>query len=345
MKECMGNDKPSEETLPRYNYVFLFARYDYYTSLFGKNFYRGKNTRVYKLAFSGGKFTQTLFRLHWSYKINRIIPLPFKSLWFKKICRQDFEEDRPLCFVYLGGNSIRFDGGLTKYIRKKYPSARQVILHMDLIAKKCKYDYSLIRNKVDAAISYDHEEAEKYGISWYPLRFYNRTLPLTEPDHFEYDAYFLGNAKDRLPIIMGVYHKLAADNLRCKFLLTGVPAENQIPLEGVSYISGIPYEENLQYVQKSKCILEIGQGGTSASTLRLDEAVTYHRLLLSNCVAAKGSPYYIPETMSFFSEPEDIDLSFIRKSIDYSVFSQYDIDFSMDRFLIFIDRLFEEKEK
>lgn len=340
MKECT---QIGESWEPRYNFVFLFARDGYYQSLFGEQFYRSEYTRVYRQAFSGSALAQKLFRLHWAYKLNRIFPLPLKSLWFKRICSQDFLRERPLCFVYLGGNSIRYDGGLTDYIRKHCSQARQVVLHLDLISKKCDYDYSIVRNKVDAAVTYDRSEAERYGIHWYPSRFYNRTLPLTEPDEFETDVYFLGNAKDRLDTILQVYHRLQGQCFRCKFLLTGVPEEKRSPLEGISYIDGISYGENLQNIQKTKCVLEIGQGGTSASTLRLSEAVTYHRLLLTNCCGVLNTEYYLPETMSVFSSAEDIDLEFLRKPMDYSDFSKKDFDFSTDRFLQYLERILEEE--
>lgn len=344
MKECIPEGKPTEVPSLKYNYVFLFAREGFLQTMFGKAFYRGAQTRVYRQAFRGGRLSQKLFRLHWAFRVNEILPLPFKSLWFSRIYKQDFSVKRPLCFVYLGGNSIRYDGGLTNYIRKASPENRQVMLHLDLISKKCHYDYEIIQRKVDAAVTYDKAEAQKYGIHWYPGRFYQRTLPLTEPKDFDTDVYFLGNAKDRLPLIMGVYQKLQAKGLRCKFLLTGVPKESQTPLEGVHYIDGISYEENLKHVQASKCILEIGQRGSNAPTLRHSEAITYHRFLLSNCTDIKSSEYYIPETMSFFDSLDDIDLELIEQDIPYEVFHQRNIDFSMDRFLQFLEQILEEKE-
>ena len=341
MKECTQTGNWT----PKYNFVFLFARYEYYRSIFGDAFYNKSYARVYRLAFSGNGFLQKLFRIHWSYSLNRKFTVPLKSVWFRRIYRQNFNEDRPLCFVYIGGNSIRYDGGLTKYIQKKDKTARQILLHMDLISKKCKYDYSIIRNKVDAAVTYDREEAEKYGINWYPGRFYNRTLPLTEPAEFETDVYFLGNAKDRLDQILAVYHQLRAQQLRCRFLLTGVPQERQENLEGIQYINGISYEENLKHVQACKCILEIGQHGSNAATLRLSEAVTYHRLLLSNCIDIKKCDYYIPETMSLFRSPEEMDLEALKKDIPYEVFQRRNIDFSMDRFLQYLEQILEEREQ
>ena len=347
MRECIKEDNATAiEKMPKltYNYVFLFTRYDYWKNIFGEELCNSKQTRVYSLAFQGNRFLQTLFRLHWSYRINKIIHLPFKRIWFRKIYRQDFENKKPLCFVYLGGNSIRFDGGLTDYIRKQSSQNRQVILHMDLISKKCNYDYELLSKKVDASITYDKGEAEKFGIHWYPMRIYAKQETVSEPEKFDFDLYFLGAVKDRFKQILEVYDRVSSTGLCCCFLLVGVPKEKQVERAGITYSDGISYEENLRYVQRTKCILEIGQIGAVANTLRLDEAVTYHRKLLTNCAAVKKSDYYIPETMSVFSSDKDIDLEFLRSPINYDIFRQRDIDFSPQKLLRYIDDLLKESE-
>lgn len=338
MKECIPEDKKEL----KYNYVFLFTRYDYWKTLLGEDFYHGRQTRAYKLAFNGNRFLQILFRIHWSYKINKKIRLPFKRIWFKKMYEQDFDNNKPICFVYVGSNSIRFDGGFTKYVRKKSPDNRQVIINSDLITKKCNYDYSIIRDKVDAAVTYDKAEAEKYGIHCYPSRIYTRELPLTEPNEFEYDAYFLGNAKDRLPQIMQVYYKLRDAGLRCCFLLANVPTEAQKKLDGVSYIQSVSYEENLSYVQKSKCIVEISQQGSAENTIRLCEAAMYHRKLLTNCAQTTKHDYYIPEIMSVFSSFDELDVDFVKEPIPYDIFAERDIDFSSQRLMMYLDDILSE---
>ncbi len=341
MKECI----PADNRAFKYNYVILFATGDYFKHIFGDFSKQNNNLKIFEYAFESNTFLQTLFRLHWSYRINRKINLPFKRIWFRKIYKQHFERDLPLCFIYLGGNSIRYDGGLTKYIRKKSSKNRQVLVHFDLISKKCKYDYSIVRNKVDMAVTYDKNEAEKFVIDCHPMNFYTRTLPITEPAAFEYDAYFLGNAKDRMSQIMDVYYKLTGAGLRCHFLLANVPQQQQVNLKGIHYVRSISYEENLSFVQKSKCIVEIGQYGSSANTMRLSEALTYHRKLLTNCAAIKNDPCYIQENMLVFSDAKDIDINFLREPIDYRAFDDRPIDLSVENFLSFIEGILEKKEK
>ena len=90
-----------------FNFVFFFARDDYWEAIIGKELYSSPNVHIYKSAFSGHPILQRLFKLHWAYRINRIIELPFKWLWFKMMYNQKFDNDLPLCFIYMGGNNIR----------------------------------------------------------------------------------------------------------------------------------------------------------------------------------------------------------------------------------------------
>ncbi len=311
MKECTVTEA---NTLPElhYNFVFMFAGEDYWKAILGQELYDCENVHVYQGAFAGSALLQKLFKLHWAYRINAKVKLPFKSIWFRKMYRQKFPKNLPLCFVYMGANCIRFDGGFCKYVRTKNPKNRQVILHNDLISKKITYDYNTVRNKVDLVTTYDKNEAEKYGIHYFQETTYSKLV--TEPDNveFEQDVYFLGAAKDRLPTIYSVYKKLTSAGLKCKFQVAGVAPEDQIDGEGIEYISGITYEESLQHIIRSKCILELIQNGSCDITTRTLEAVAYRRRLLTNCTMCDPA-YFNDGQLQIFERPEAIDISFIQQ--------------------------------
>ncbi|MGM9598530.1 MAG: hypothetical protein ACI3VY_01285 [Faecousia sp.] len=199
-------------------------------------------------------------------------------------------------------------------MRKKSPQNRQVILHNDLIKKKCHYDYHLIRDKVDLATTYDLNEAKQYGIHYFQETTYSKLVP--EPEEVEYtqDVYFLGAAKDRLPIIYAVYHRLHDAGLKCKFQIAGVSPEKQLSGEGLEYIQGISYEENLQNVINSKCVLELIQDGSCDITTRALEAIAYRRRLLTNCTMCDPAIFHNGQ-LQIFDTPDSIDPSFIREPL------------------------------
>ena len=303
----------------KYNFVFFFANYDYWKAILGKELYNSPNVRIYKGAFEGNSILQKLFKIHWSYKINRRIRLPFKRIWFNKMYTQHFNNNLPLCFVYMGGNYIYADGGFTKYVRKKDKRNKQIILHNDLITKKCDYDYSIIRNKVDLATTYDISEAKRFNIHYFREDTYSRIIDL--PDHvdFDTDVYFLGAAKDRLKEIIGTYKVLANSGLKCKFLIAGVKKEDQFQAPGIEFITGISYEENIKNVLKSRCILEIIQKGSVDITTRALEAIAYQRKLLTNCQTIPNE-YFNQRQLQVFVLPDEIDTSFIKEEYNQADF-------------------------
>ena len=46
------------------------------------------------------KLVKLLYKIHNSGRINRIVPLPFKRIWNKKLFRNKFSNNKPICFVF-----------------------------------------------------------------------------------------------------------------------------------------------------------------------------------------------------------------------------------------------------
>ena len=294
-----------------YNFVFLFAGYDYYAAMLGKELFTHPLVRIYKYAFKGNRLEEFLFHLHTAYSINEKFEIPFKSIWFKRMYEQDFSNDLPICFVYISPNMVRYEGGFIDYVRKQNPDNRIVMLHWDLISKKVKYEYDIIKRKVDLAITYDSEESKKYGIHYFRETVYSKLVKEPESPEIKWDVYFLGAAKDRLDKLYEIYAFLRENNLKCKFLIADVPAEKRISGEGIEYIDSITYKKNLHYVIESKCILEVVQGNSSDITTRAKEAMAYGKRLITDCRSDLRSCFHEGQLICF-SEVSQIDPDLIR---------------------------------
>lgn len=335
MKECTPADK--QDTLQtKYNYVFYKVTQDYVQPYF---FPLRKHAfvRVYERAFDGGRLLQKLFFLHWSNKINSKIKLPFKRLWFKKICKQNFNNDKPCVYCFNGGKYLSEAPELYDYIKKMNPDNKVAVYMMDLCSKE---SIDELRPCSDAIVTYDDGEAKKHGIYCFNDIIYGAITDVTEPETFDSDVYFLGFAKDRLERIHRTYRTLSDAGLRCNFIVCGTKAEDRIEGEGLHYQNPIPYAENLDNVKKSRCILELMQGGSDAPTLRTQEAITYKRKLLTDHTSVLGLPYYNDSFMSVFRKPEEIDTEFATAPIDYSAFeSTYDL--SPEKLISFLEKILE----
>ncbi|MCQ2418830.1 MAG: hypothetical protein MJ085_03485 [Clostridia bacterium] len=335
MKECTPADKP------KYNYIFYKVTQDYLKPLFVP-LRKYDYVRVYDRAFDGSRFLQKLFFFHFSERANRHIRLPFKRLWFRKICKKDFENDKPCCYFFNGGKYLREAPEIYDYIKKLNPENKVVVYFLDLIEKTAG-SIECFRNCSDAIISYDRGDAEKHKIDCFEEIAYGAITNVTEPTEFDWDVYFLGFAKDRLARIHSAYRVLTAAGLRCNFIICGTKIEDRIEGAGLHYQDPISYAENLENVKKSRCILELMQGGSNAATLRTQEAITYKRKLLTDHVSAMGQPYFNKDFMSVFSEPEEIDTTFAKQPIDYSAFD-FAYDLSPHKLIDYLENFWSEKE-
>ncbi len=132
--------------------------------------------------------------------------------------------------------------------------------------------------------TYDQTEAQRYGIKYRHLP-YSEKMSLMKAD-FLYDSFFLGMEKDRLEQVREAVDLMEAYGLRPKVMLCG---SNDSRYQIQHYI---PYTEYLQYLAKSRTILEINAEGQTSCTLRFLESLFFHKKLVTNNVHVTEDPYY-----------------------------------------------------
>lgn len=276
--------------------------------------------RVYKNAFRSNAIVNKLLFLHWSARINKRIKLPLKKLWLKKILKQDFPENKPCCYVFLGGKYLTQEKSFYSYIKSLNPENKVVVLCGDLISKK-NWDVPKVKSMCDMILTYDEGEAALYDINYFPWGdIYGAIEEITTPEEFENDVYFLGFAKDRLEEIHSAYKVFSHAGLKCKFIICGTQEKDRIAGEGLHYIPPISYRENLKNVNNSRCILEVIQGGSCAPTLRLREACTYKRKLITNNTNPVYREQLSGNNLFVYESAVDIDAEFVKTAVDYKGF-------------------------
>ncbi len=303
----------------KYNYVFYNIFDDYFKPVFG-SLSNYPFVKVFARAFNANPFVQKLFFLHWSAKLNKIIKLPFKSLWYKKMCCHKFETDKPICYVFLGGKYITQDPKLFDFIKRLNPNNKCVMLCFDILSKH-SWHIDEIKKYLDRIITYDLSDAQKLGIEYLDMDYYTPLLEVTTPNEFESDVYFLGFAKDRLAEIHNTYKYLDENNIKCKFIICGTKHEDRIDGEGLFYQEPISYMENLKNVCNTKCVLEIIQGQSVAPTLRLRESKIYKRKLITNNTNPEYKKSLTNDNLCVYSDVKDIDIDFIKSDINYENFT------------------------
>lgn len=290
--------------LPLYAGVYEYCFEDLYSI---DNIYIMKNYINIKT-----NFFKKIYKCHFTRKFY----LPFRSLWNNKYYKTPFDKNDNIIFILpVPKNNIHKYGAIKK-IRKKYPNCKIVLMLTDLVNKSilnraCK-ENELITffSLYDYIVSFDYADCKKYGFLYNPLVY-------SAPKKLGYikediDVYFCGRAKDRLDLIVNTYYFLKHNNVNCLFFLMDVPIDKRIQESGIVYLDDfMAYKDNLEYVKRSKCLLEIMQSEGTGYTLRTCEAVAYDKKIISNNLNLKNAEFYNDTMISFFDKAENIDLSFI----------------------------------
>ena len=283
-------------------------------------------------------------KIHFSPKINKYLDLPFKKVWNYSFFQANFANNKPICFIFFNNWVILNEEiNYTDYLRKKYTNCKLVWFLQDVLAKQYRlYNHKrlnidTIKKKFDLILSFDKTDCEKYNLIYHPLVFSSYHGSIKELPHS--DVYFLALAKDRLKVILQTYEVLRDAGLVLDFYLVGVKEEDQKYKDEIHYIQSMSYEENLQHIIHTNCLLEIMQKGSTGYTQRGAEAVCFGKKLLTNNTRINEEPFFISDYISMFSTPEDIDKDFLKRIPDVpNVDYRYKHNMSPWELLDFIDK-------
>ena len=316
-----------------YNYIIYGVGFEDYQEAHWSALRNDPEIHLLEHGIAGSRLCRRLFDVHWSYKINAKLSLPLKQLWFRKMTRAFFPEKKPICFIFLGGKYISQSKKFAAYLKKLNPQNRRVSLFLDVVHS------SQLRSETDLMLSYDKGQSEHYGFTHFDISLYSTLMSVTMPEKFDYDAFFIGFAKDRLDSIHALYRTLSAAGLRTHFLIVGVSPEQRIEGSGLQYLEKpIPYREVISILQHSRCILELSQATATGNTMRTFEAIAYRRKLLSNRPVEAFGTFYCPENMLCYTRPEEINLDFLRTPVNYVAYEGMRAGSTPEEFKAFMEQ-------
>lgn len=330
----------------KYNYVFFNSIDSYdleenrkmYCSICARDLetFPGAKVVTYPYEYSN-KIVQSLFFLHNSNRVNKLVNLPLKSLWYPGYFKNEFQDDKPLCFVLL--NKFLFSPEYLLYLKEKYKGAKFVLLLRDIM-KICNNPFTnrFINNPLfDLQMTIDREEANQYGMVYFDEYESKIDVPKAK-DYPISDVFFAGKVKDRMGKLMTAYDIFTKAGLKCEFYLTGTPEDQKRQLEGVTYADkSMAYFDMLYKTVNTKCVLEFNQEGALGFTSRFLEAVMYNKLLITDNPAVKDTKFYDASLIQYVEKASDIDPQFVLKNAD-SIDYHYKDEFSPLRLLELIDR-------
>ena len=277
------------------------------------------------------KLLKAIKRLHVSWTINKHIPLPFKSIWYKKITI-DIPQSQKCCVIVVDGALKMLKIGYLNSLFKK-KNVRGVLV---LVNSMDAQSIAILETKKmipkvnwDDVYTFDCEDSKKYnyknlGCCYYSMHDVEK-IKKSYSNIPNSDVYFTGTIKGgREQLIMSVFEKLNTANVNCNFniMITGTRRLKQnMHSDIIRYYSGgwIPYEEVLANVINSDVILEVLQEGQSGPSLRYYEAICYNKRLLTNNPNIVNFPYYDERFMRIFNNADDVDVQWIKNKqfVDY----------------------------
>ena len=268
-----------------------------------------------------GKFKSLIYRIHNSKTTNKFFTIPLKHFWNPFLYKNKFTDDKPLCFICFGyWARLMQEHGLADYLKKAYPDSKVVWYLYDLfhlekqLYKNKPIDIFAAKSIFDLIVSFDHYDCKKYGLHYHPLVFSSFHGSILDMPHV--DVYFLGKAKNRLNEIINTYDILEGHGLVLDFYIVDAAKEQCVSRKGIHYIAGMSYDENLQHIIHSNCVLEIMQCGGHGFTQRCVEILGLNKKLLTNNIEIESAPFFNPAYMSYFAEPSLIDINFIENIKD-----------------------------
>lgn len=272
------------------------------------------------------KFLSKLNRIHRSIKLNKLINMPFKSLWYNKYLEyKEIKRDECNIFIFFEGNQVGYDQNYILYLKKLYPKSKFIFRYTNILYYLNYWTVEFVNQNYDYIITMDYQESQKRGWLFWPNTYNLKLAEKKKKKSICYDIFFVGRDKGRHSQLIELCKYLSKKNIKCKFLISEVPKAEQVNnIEGIQYIDNVNYEQVIDYILQTNCILEILQENQFGSTLRPMEAIAYNKKFLTNDKEIEKQAYFNDKYMKCFSDLKSIDIQFI-KDKEYVYYEQKDI--------------------
>lgn len=236
-----------------------------------------------------------------------------KSVWFADWLNYIDEYDT----IIMGETGNTYN--VAQYIKTHYPHKRVIIWFRNSISHSVSPEK--FKKDICEVWSFDKSDCDKYGLKFNP-QFYMHS-PQYQERECEYDAIFVGKDKGRLNEILELEKLMISKGLRTKFCIVGYNSQY------------MPYSEILEYISKSKAIIDIQGEWQNGITLRPLEALFYKKKLITNSADVLSSDYYHSDNVYLLGKDSRDMQQFIESSladIPLSVIHQYDLEGWVERF-------------
>ena len=265
--------------------------------------YKGYQERKERIIF---KWTRKLF---YRCKV-------FQDIFYSQfaLSQMNFEDDK--CNILVLCNSglcMGYTHQYLEWIKRRIPNAYFILYQVDPtdIFYQQIYKDRTVLNLFDKIYNINYSDSNRLGHHYWPLVYSEGDI------NSQYQLYFCGQSSDRDRVLLEIYKECVQREVKAKLIRWHTDKKQY---EGITCIEEpISYEENLLYVFRSNCILELMHENYDNMTQRYSEAVIYNKKLLTNNRKIESFPYYNPKWMRIFFCVDDIDWEWVmaKEDVDY----------------------------
>ncbi len=238
----------------------------------------------------GSKILNKLCRLVFSKKASF---LPIKRFFYPRIANAiGLSKGETTQIVFYDYGVLSRELSFVEFIRENYPNVLLVYRFTNVVSiSRAKISGYLpqLKGLFDLILAFDKLDESEYGFKYLPLVY---TSSIKKDAELKYDLFYVGNAKDRLNILLEIFEKANNEGLKCLFYIFGVEPDRQRFSDIIHFNERVDYSFVLDCISRSKALVDVIQGNSTGFTIKSCEAVCLDRKLISTNSALKKIPFF-----------------------------------------------------
>lgn len=258
--------------------------------------------------------------IHNKFFVKMLIPYVKKQLGLKKV---------PTKLIIYDRTPLTSSPELIQALKKENKDLKVYYLYSDIVKLSGSVQLDILnslKETYDDVFTFDPKDAIKHQFKYFGL-VYSPSITMKKDVPIIYDLFYVGQAKDRYETLLEIYNKAKNENLKCKFFITGVPIEKQINSEDIIYNTTISYEEVLNYISQSRCIVDAIQRNSTGLTIKTCESVVFDRKLITTNEQVSKENFYNKSNIMLYHNNNSISEFLSLEFKPYSMEDKYQFSY------------------
>ena len=241
-------------------------------------------------------------------KVQPYVVLPLWKRIYYTICgKKNNQEERDNWLYELINidNIILFDKhvnyySIAKKIEDKYPEKKLIFYAWNPLG--FSDDWKLLSKKWKK-LTFSKADGEINGFN-YVGTFYNFSGTNINTQRIKWDGLFIGLDKGRLNLINAIRDTFIKSGLSPKIIVV----DNRKALYNSNYSRYLDYSKVCEYIEESRTIIDIVQGGQEGLTMRVMESLFYKKKLITNNKNIVNYEFYNPKNIFIWGNDDQTNL-------------------------------------